>query len=372
MAGTITNPKGGAMPECIDCAQEFLDEGLDEFGRCLDCRHACYACGASRDTPGMCPGCQRCVECGRRSEHLSIDLVCGRCLATCPGCGRAEIISRLIDGICPSCSIPPASRINIWNYRPSVRYYDATPKYHTAPKTGTFYIGAEVEMEIKRKHSRAYVGEEIKLKDGGPWYIKTDSSIDYGIEVVSHPVSIDRWRTKRDLFWLMKARKLGCRAYDTTTCGLHFHVARRHFTKMHLWKLLTMLAKHREWLVNVSQREPQNMTRYTKPDELNDLIDARAILKKSVSQEGTRYEAVNVTNPNTIEFRFFRGTLASGGFLRNMDWLVALIAFTRGAVRGQLTPKHFHRWLTSPQSVPYIGRDSAKLLSTWSEERMPL
>lgn len=59
-------------------------------------------------------------------------------------------------------------------------------------------------------------------------YIKSDGSLDEGMELVSHPCSIDFHRKKfpwEDI--VRKALSLGYRSHNTSTCGLHVHIGRK-------------------------------------------------------------------------------------------------------------------------------------------------
>ena len=57
-------------------------------------------------------------------------------------------------------------------------------------------------------------------------YIKSDSSLDDGMELVSHPMTLDY---HKDFCWekiIHHAVFLGYRSHQTSTCGLHIHVNR--------------------------------------------------------------------------------------------------------------------------------------------------
>jgi hypothetical protein len=44
-----------------------------------------------------------------------------------------------------------------------------------------------------------------------------------------------------------------------------------------------------------------------------------------------RYSAINLQNSHTVEFRFFRGTLAPAGVYRAIETVIAMIEYTRNA-----------------------------------------
>ncbi len=60
-------------------------------------------------------------------------------------------------------------------------------------------------------------------------YIKSDGSLNSGMEIVTHPMSLNYHKTKMP--WeevVHKAVRLDYRSHKTSTCGLHIHVNQPH------------------------------------------------------------------------------------------------------------------------------------------------
>jgi hypothetical protein len=51
-------------------------------------------------------------------------------------------------------------------------------------------------------------------------------------------------------------------------------------------------------------------------------------------RSGDRYEAVNITNRNTVEFRMFKGSLKYEGVIAAIEFCNAIVEFTKPSVAG--------------------------------------
>ncbi|MCU6720217.1 amidoligase family protein [Porcipelethomonas ammoniilytica] len=70
---------------------------------------------------------------------------------------------------------------------------------------------------------------DIVNSDDEVLYIKSDGSLDYGMELVSHSCSLEYYRQGMNWQKLMrKAAELGYRSHNTKTCGLHVHILEEH------------------------------------------------------------------------------------------------------------------------------------------------
>ena len=98
-------------------------------------------------------------------------------------------------------------------------------------------------------------------------YIKSDGSLDDGMEIVSHPMSLNY---HQNFCWqeiMSKAVALGYRSHQTSTCGLHIHVNRTAFGMNQaeqeevIAKILYFVEAHWNELYCFSRREENNMKR---------------------------------------------------------------------------------------------------------------
>lgn len=90
------------------------------------------------------------------------------------------------------------------------------------------YFGVEPEIDDGGHSDRnAKILLDAVNTDAEYIYIKTDSSLHDGLEIVTHPMTLDFHL--HHFAWdklLRTASALGYRADDTETCGLHIHVNR--------------------------------------------------------------------------------------------------------------------------------------------------
>jgi hypothetical protein len=184
-----------------------------------------------------------------------------------------------------------------------------------------------------------YFGVELEVDDGGcdednaeeilyiannrtedRLYIKKDGSLDEGMELVSHPMTLVYH--KNIMPWKEIMRKLvsmGYRSHKTDTCGLHCHINRTAFGKNRdeqdevIARIIYFVEHHWAELLKFSRRTQYQMERWAnrygmknKPKELMDDVKNRC---------ANRYTCVNIQNYNTIEFCIFRGTLKYNTFI---------------------------------------------------------
>ena len=153
----------------------------------------------------------------------------------------------------------------------------------------------------------------IANKDEEHIYIKGDGSLDDGMELVTHPMSLDYHKNYQWEEIMKKAISLGYRSHQTSTCGLHIHVNRSCLGETHdeqedvISRILFFVETHWAELLRFSRRSEYSMNRWAARYGYEK--SGREILDKAKKGNNGRYAAVNLMNWATIEFRLFRGTL---------------------------------------------------------------
>ena len=93
---------------------------------------------------------------------------------------------------------------------------------------GTRYLGVELEIDGAGESSdHARKIQCAGNRDCEHIYIKHDGSLDDGLEVVTHPMTLSYHMS--EMPWqavIDKARQLGYTSHQAGTCGLHVHVNR--------------------------------------------------------------------------------------------------------------------------------------------------
>jgi hypothetical protein len=207
-----------------------------------DNRMICSHCGAiieddeQYETINGNPVCSDCVEryatycdhCGAviwTTDAYGDDstTLCERCYNNyythCHNCGDLvhENDAYRIDGYdycseCYSDEMDSSNSINEYGYKPTPIFYGNDRRY----------FGVELEIDEGGKDSD-YADEllEIGNATNDHIYIKTDGSLDDGLEIVTHPMTLDY---HKGFCWdeiMHKAIRLGYRSHQTSTCGLH-------------------------------------------------------------------------------------------------------------------------------------------------------
>lgn len=164
-------------------------------------------------------------------------------------------------------------------------------------------------------------------------YAKRDSSIaGSGFEVVSHPMSIEFFNAL-DLEPMFRVKP---RERDTS-CGLHVHISRTSFDgQAHLFKLTEFINNNRSFTKKVAGRDFNSYAR-----EYQDKIS------KAVKGTGyrERYHAVNLTNKKTVEIRIFKSARNEFQLRYRIEFVSAVIEYTRSASIQTLSDSNFKVWL---------------------------
>lgn len=276
--------------------------------------------------------CQSCYEdettvCDNCGERIWVDdsvrddytEVCQSCyenyFTRCEHCDRLIRYTEVIylDGnedepYCSDCAERIGSSRNfIQSY-----YFKPVPIFHG---NGTRFLGVELEIDWGGEcHNNAANLMDIANASVNNLYVKHDGSLDEGMELVTHPMTLDYHMNEMPWKAVMReAVQMGYRSHQTSTCGLHIHVNRDSFGKTEkeqeavIAKILFFVENCWNEFLRFSRRTQAQMeqwaARYGRKNSPKEQMDH---VKKAYAG---RYTCVNLTNANTIEFRMFRGTL---------------------------------------------------------------
>jgi hypothetical protein len=184
-----------------------------------------------------------------------------------------------------------------------------------------FCIGFELEVEnTQRNHDNNDLARFVK--NTYPVICSRDGSIDYGFEIVSHPLSYNYIVENQDKlkYMLEQLSNKGCESHNPGTCGLHFHVTHPHDDDI-IDRIILIMETYKQELITFSRRTSGQIESWCK--FLSDVTqdgDCKSLyfIKKN-KETSSRYMALNLTNYNTIEFRLFRGTLNFDTFMASVE-----------------------------------------------------
>ena len=269
-----------------------------------------------------------CENCGARvwRDHAFSDghiTICRLCrtnyYSTCNSCGafisEGEACYYDGDDYCSSCydEICDDSIIHCYDYKPWPIFY---PKFDKR----NIYLGVELEIdEAGEDIDNARDLLDIANDERENMYVKHDGSLNEGLELVSHPMTLEEHTN--NLPWsdiCRKAIQLGYLSHQAGTCGLHVHVSRSAFGNLEeqeavIGRILYFMEAHWNELLKFSRRTQSQLdrwaSRYGYKDTPKEVLD-------HAKQSGIgRYACVNLRNADTIEFRIFRGTLKYSSFI---------------------------------------------------------
>ncbi len=266
--------------------------------------------------------CEHCGDIVWANDSVSDDnlCLCQECFDSyfnrCESCGR--IVSS--NDTYWECDLPYCygcynemddEEIEEYNYKPEPIFYGEVNRYY----------GVELEIDNGGKdNENAKILKDIANSHAEHIYIKSDGSLDDGMEIVSHPMTLNYHMN--DMNWeeiFKRCLSMDYRSHQTSTCGLHIHVNRTAFGETEekqeevIARILYFVELHWNEIFKFSRRRDYNMNRWSA--RYGFAKTGKEILDKAKSGTNGRYVAVNLNNYNTIEFRLFRGTLKYNTFI---------------------------------------------------------
>lgn len=210
------------------------------------------------------------------------------------------------------------TNIHEYSYSPTPRFY-ASLEDEKKPA----YLGFELEAGGVSIEARNAIAKSIS-DDEETFYLKKDASIpDHGFELVSHPITL-KWHKKLD--WeniLNSMSKSGMKSHNLgeEACGLHVHVSKNYLSS-YKWLLIDwFISKYQAQFELIARRKETHWACFKKSNGQK--------IKDVFGKSKNRYQAVNFENPNTVEFRLFRGTLKYSTFMATLEIVDALVHWAR-------------------------------------------
>ncbi len=343
---------------CHNCGEEHDISERTEF----DGRELCPNCLADRTAVCSCCGerywldedagdentylCRRCYD--RNYTHCDR---CGRLLHwddACYECDDSED-----RPLCEEC-VRDNERVMDYYYKPEPIFFGR----------GDRYFGVELEIdEAGESDDAAAQLMGVANQRDNHLYCKHDGSLNDGIELVSHPMTLKyHLETMPWANVLKTAVSLGYLSHQCGTCGLHVHVNRSAFGAHEkdqdaaIARILFFVENHWNELLRFSRRTQRQMdqwaARYGRKD------DPKAFLGHAKSRSMSRYTCVNLTNSETVEFRMFRGTLKLNTFLATLQMVNAIcdvaVSMTDEEVQNLTWTEFVTDFCRSPELVQYL------------------
>lgn len=233
---------------------------------------------------------------------------------------------------CPSC-----------NTRGAIHSYGCKPDlYFLGKDKHNLYLGLELETEIygdldsaSKFASEALAGVAILKNDGSIGRQNGSRVGNDGFEIVTQPHTHLQFREHSQVLWdtIDKLRTdHRARSWDAkSNCGIHIHISRRGFSSgAHTHRFLSLVYQNSEQMMKFAGRK-SDYARFNDCYSFDEYDRPVFSLKHKLDRRShtERYTAVNTQNQDTLELRFFRGTMNSKGVLATLDLAHAMVEYTR-------------------------------------------
>lgn len=218
----------------------------------------------------------------------------------------------------------------IANYSTKIENFVGSP-------TDSIYLGVELEILYKDLNIESLYSYN---KEGEIALLKTDSSIQgNGFEIVTAAMSLEVQLT----YWRELIEQFGSELTSHSSCGMHVHISRQPLSQLQIGKILVFLNDPaNDWYVNEIAGRAANDYCDRKPKKLED-----------VNCPQSRYEALNLTNDSTIEFRLFASTNDYYLIASRIEFCHALTKYCENAELTKLQWSDFKEWVIQEDNPLY-------------------
>lgn len=330
--------------ECQDCGEIVHDDDMvrvrDRWG---DDVYVCESCAEDYYTE-----CDDCHELVRNDAILTYsDMhLCTACFSErwyeCQECGEPVLAEEACycNGEPYHEACQPAETIHEYHYKPTPHYYKLEKENNWKDYFG--YYGVELEID-NGDYPEDTAADILSVGNDGDEriYIKHDGSLnDDGMEIVTHPMTL---AYHMDVMpWdavCQTALEHDYRSHDTNTCGLHVHASRTLFgpddgeyvQDLNIAKCMLLIDRWwTQYIVPFTRRDYSKLDQWAhKPDAgiCPDDDQQTCCQKVCNCRDKGRYQAINLKNDATVEFRMFRGTLKATTILATLQWIDTLIKY---------------------------------------------
>lgn len=203
-----------------------------------------------------------------------------------------------------------------------IELYERKPKmeFHGIPP---HFLGVELEVELEnaqREQRGKKAQEVVDLFPEDFVILKEDGSITCGFEIVTQPSTVDEHIKMWNPFFDKLPTNL--KSFNTQNCGLHVHCSRKPLSLLTIAKIV-VFANHPDNQKFIETIAGRSTCRYCAIKQKT----YKGIRDGVLTQRNERYEAVNLCNKDTIEFRIFKGTLKRESFFKAVEFCDSLVKF---------------------------------------------
>ena len=285
------------------------------------------------DPAVACGHCRHLVPISRTTITSDGTRVCHTCLQAwywiCPACSSWTLGSSVCGNGChpDNCDCPDCGPSECYDAGCEDECGGLVHSYTYKPPPvcrgrGPLFLG--VELEVATPPGRWEQCAELALSQlAGLGYLKRDSSIGCGFELVTHPMSYP-WAIANFPWELLpQLACAGCTTIPAET-GLHVHVSRAGFVSpAHAYRWMMLIHRNQAPVTALARRCSPQWAAFTDDDRRAAKDHAKG------APGGFRFRAINTCNRDTFELRVFAASLDVGTVQAALAFSTATVEYTR-------------------------------------------
>ena len=309
-------------------------------------------------------GTAYCEICGKPIEFFEYEeddegkLYCESCFNShfdiCTGCNRVfridEPESDSERHLCPDCT----------NSGIILPYHHGGPKinFRGLWDDSNPLMGVEIEVDAggTTKENAQKVLQIMNEDNPDYVWVMRDNSLLSGFEIITQPATLDYHYSLKDKYKQLFdfLRKNGYKADKINTCGVHVHFNRDFYKENeteNIYKLITLVELHWDNIVKFSRRSRTRMGMYS---QLPGCPTMEYIAKANRSKDRNYHHyAVNVSNVDTIEIRFFNGTIQLKRLYAILEFVENLVKYAKFHTMEEILQSKWEELIVGEYVKPY-------------------
>lgn len=213
--------------------------------------------------------------------------------------------------------------------------------------SNNLYYGSELEFLFDvntRREYQALVDSIIETVGNESILVHDGSFRDYGCgaEIVTVPMGFkESLDFARKLFSSPAAEKLR----KAPLTGMHVHVSKKAFSLLQQTKISKLVYNNPAFFLSVTKKDNERYCSYS-------LCSVKETARFYYSN---KYVAVNFSNPNTIEFRFFTVPLTYTGYKERLFFIKAILDFCTSASYADIQLPKFTEYCKDRVNLQNLG-----------------
>ena len=257
------------------------------------------------------------------------------------------------------------SQLNGYNFKPTKKYFwkvvNGVPTVNTVADDSLFF-GIEIETQSTLDSIRSGVQCFHDNVSNTVGYVKRDGSVSDGMEINTHPMTLDYIYEEFFSDTLEQLVSLGWRAWKQPSCGIHVHLSKRAFASTtHKARFQLFIMRNEQQMVRFARRRSPSYAKFSDEEESEFMDRAKG------NPNYDRFCAVNWQPKETVELRIFRSTIKPSGVIGIVEMAHALFHFTKQSTcrmmyDGLFTWDAFVEWVDT-QEYKYLSERIARYVT---------